>query len=226
MTPTGSEFSLSADDREEKNEHLSDLEARNRELQARIANLMSGKPVNGNVSPAPQTSVSPSEQRPHQDAEALAALEAEKKRANEEATRATAALARIAELETQVRFNERAVKERESRIEALERSFKVKEDEVEKARLDSEARTRELSGKLDDAESLVISLKAVVEEVREGKKEETEAIIGGKDKEIELLTGKVNRLTSELAEERRELGSQIEELRLAGQVSNFRPLIS
>ncbi|KAF8530397.1 hypothetical protein BU17DRAFT_36275 [Hysterangium stoloniferum] len=200
------------------NDQLSDLETRNRELQERIANLMNGKPVNGDVSPAQRLSVSPSEHSQHQpDAETLATLEAEKKRANEEAVRATTALARVAELETQVRFNERAVKERESRIEALERSFKTKEDEVEKARLDSEVQVRELSGKLGDADSLIISLKAVVEEVREGKKEETEAIIGAKDKEIELLSGKVNRLASELEEERRELGSQIEELRLAGQ---------
>jgi len=136
----------------------------------------------------------------------------------EEKERVKAHLSRIAELETQVRFNERAVKERESRLEALERTLKTKEEEVEKSRSEGELRAKELMRKLADAEALVISLKAAVEEVREGQKEETQAIIGTKEKEIELLNGKVGRLVTELEGERKELGLQIEELRQAGQV--------
>ncbi|KAF8591027.1 hypothetical protein K439DRAFT_1657108 [Ramaria rubella] len=227
ITPTESEY---ADERDGESEPHVDLAARNRELQERIASLTSGRPVNGIVSRAPTPSVGVGVTSTEVQAllEAKAALEAkaereakatlEAKTALEESkTRATTALARVSELETQVRFNERAVKERESRIEALERSLKGKDEDVDKARLEGEARVRELSGKLEDSEALVGSLKAAVEEVREGKKEETEAIIGAKNKEIELLSAKAARAAAELEEERRELGSQIDELRLAGQ---------
>lgn len=197
-------------DRDDKNENILDLEARNKELQERIADLMNGKSPNGVISPVPPSTPSDM-QRPLVD---NTAFEAEK-------ARATAALTRVSELETQVRFHERAVKERESRIDALERSVKGKEEEVDKARTEGDARVRELTGKLEDSESLVGSLKAAVEEVRAGKKEETEAIIGAKDKEIELLSAKVLRAVTELEDERRELGSQIDELRQAGQVKHL-----
>ena len=212
-TPTGSEYSVGGDDKEDSREQVSELEARNRELQERIANLMSGKSVNGtsslSVSPAPG------------DASPLPPVAEDMVHAKlleEEKERVKAHLSRIAELETQVRFNERAVKERESRLEALERTLKTKEEEVEKSRSEGELRAKELMRKLADAEALVVSLKAAVEEVREGQKEETQAIIGTKEKEIELLNGKVGRLVTELEGERKELGLQIEELRQAGQV--------
>ena len=205
-TPTGSEFSV---DRDDKSDYATDLEVRNKELQERIANLMNGKPVNGVTPSVPPSSVSPDDmQRSTVDNTALEA----------ETARATAALTRVSELETQVRFHERAVKERESRIDAIERSLRGKDEEVDKARAEGEARVRELTGKLEDSDSLVTSLKAAVEEVRAGKKEETEAIIGAKDKEIELLGAKVVRAVTELEDDRRELGSQIDELRQAGQV--------
>jgi DNA repair exonuclease SbcCD ATPase subunit len=67
----------------------------------------------------------------------------------------------------------------------------------------------------------VASLKVAVEEVREGKKEEVQAIIEAKDKEIELLNSQVARVASDLEMERKDLGEQIDELRQAGQARNF-----
>ncbi|KIJ49403.1 hypothetical protein M422DRAFT_44776 [Sphaerobolus stellatus SS14] len=212
-TPTGSEYSVGNEGGEEKSEHTVDLEARNRELQERIANLMNGKAVSVNGS-STNASVSPA--LPEEPAEPAEPMVSEKL-LEEEKERVKTQLARIAELETQVRFNERAVKERESRLEALERNFKNKEEEMEKSKTDGESKIKELTGKLEDAEALVVSLKAAVEEVREGKKEEAQAIIGAKDKEIELLSAKVLRVVQELEDERKELGTQIDELRQAGQ---------
>ncbi|GJJ06534.1 hypothetical protein Clacol_000726 [Clathrus columnatus] len=211
VTPTGSEYSVGGDDKD-KIDHIADLEARNRELQERIAALTSGS--NGGISPLSDTLLAAPSPSPPPPPSSTAfyntALEEEK-------ARTTAAQARISELETQVRFHERAVKERESRLESAGRDLKSKGEEIERVRAENEARIRELTSKLNDAEALVGNLRAAVEEVREGKKEETEAIVGAKDKEIELLNGKVARLVSEFEEERRELITQIEELRKAGQ---------
>lgn len=226
MTPTGSDYSFGGEDRDEK-DHIAELEARNKELQERIANLMNGKGISENEAvssaalPSPDSNnalsvtTSPTPQPPPivpvVDNTAL----------EEEKARTVAAQSRISELETQVRFHERAIKERESRLDSIGRELKNKEEEIEKVRVEGDARVRELKAKLDDAEALIDSLRAAVEEVREGKKEEAEAIVGAKDKEIALLNAKVSRLTSEFEGEKTDLTSQIEELRKAGQVVPF-----
>jgi len=47
-----------------------------------------------------------------------------------------------------------------------------------------DTQTQELAWKLENAESLVRSLNAAVEDVRVVEKEETEAIVGANDKEM------------------------------------------
>ncbi|KAI0759824.1 hypothetical protein BD413DRAFT_487303 [Trametes elegans] len=126
------------------------------------------------------------------------------------------ATARVSELEAAARTTERALAERDAAAEALQRTAEQAARDAEKARAESEARLRDAQSQLADRDALVKQLKAAVE-AREGEQSENAAVLTAKNTEIALLEARVQKAYAELEEERRELGSQIDELRQAGQ---------
>lgn len=142
-------------------------------------------------------------------------------RANDEKHHATererdTALSSLAEMEKEVRGLERRLNEKDSRFEALERSHSQTAAELERSRTESEARLNDLQAKLQTGEALVKSLKQAIE-VKEGAEHESGALLKAKNAEIALLEGRLEKVSTELDIERKELGAQIEELRQAGQ---------
>ncbi len=127
------------------------------------------------------------------------------------------ALARVVELETSVKSVERNLHDRDLKIEVLERSLSNGSADTDKARAEGEARVRDLQSLLDDKDALLSSLKVSLA-LKEGAETETHAHIIAKDAEINLLETRVKKAYAELEDERRELGSQVNALRHAGQV--------
>ncbi|TBU31589.1 hypothetical protein BD311DRAFT_98494 [Dichomitus squalens] len=106
--------------------------------------------------------------------------------------------------------------EREAQIETLQRAAEQAARDIEKVRADGEARLRDVQSKLEDREALIVQLKQAVE-AREGEQSESAGMLKAKNAEIALLEARVQKVSAELEEERRELGGQVEELRRAGQ---------
>lgn len=125
---------------------------------------------------------------------------------------------RIATLETSLKAQERSLDERETKIQGLERSMKETALDISKIKSDNENRVRDLQAKLDDSDSLNKNLKELLE-AKEGKENASDAVLTAKSTEISVLEGRVEKVYKELEEERRELGSQVDELRKAGQAS-------
>lgn len=126
------------------------------------------------------------------------------------------ALLRIQDLEGQLKASERSLNERLSKISNLERSIQSSATELESVRADRDARLRDLETKLEDNEHLVSRLKEAIE-VKSNEAGQNEGVIQAKNAEIGLLEGRVKKANSELEDVRRDLISQVEELRRAGQ---------
>jgi chromosome segregation ATPase len=127
------------------------------------------------------------------------------------------ALARVAELEVSVKSVERNLHDRDLKIEVLERTLSNASADTDKARAEGETRVRDLQSLLDDKDTLLSSLKESLA-LKEGAETETHGLIIAKDAEIYLLEARVKKAYGELEDERRELGSQVDALRHAGQV--------
>lgn len=126
------------------------------------------------------------------------------------------ALSSMAEMEKEIRSLERRFSEKDSKCEALERSHSQTTAELERVKAESETRMNDLQAKLDTNEALVKSLKEAIQH-KEGAEHESDALLKAKNAEITLLQGRLEKVSSELDMERRELGGQIDELRQAGQ---------
>lgn len=126
------------------------------------------------------------------------------------------ALLRIQDLEGQLKASERSLNERLSKVSNLERSIQSSATELESVRADRDARLRDLETKLEDNEHLVSRLKEAIE-VKSNEAGQNEGVIQAKNAEIGLLEGRVKKANSELEDVRRDLISQVEELRRAGQ---------
>ncbi|KAI6046219.1 hypothetical protein EDC04DRAFT_2632497 [Pisolithus marmoratus] len=122
----------------------------------------------------------------------------------------------MAEMEKDLRSLERKFSEKDSKCEALERSHSQTTAELERLKAESETRMNDLQAKIDTSESLVKSLKEAIQH-KEGAEHESDALLKAKNAEITLLRGRLEKVSSELDIERRELGGQIDELRQAGQ---------
>jgi CAP-Gly domain-containing linker protein 1 len=133
------------------------------------------------------------------------------------------ALTRVAELEVSVKSVERNLHDRDLKIEVLERSLSNVSADTDKARAEGETRVRDLQSLLDDKDALLSSLKESLA-LKEGAETETHALIIAKDAEINLLEARVKKAYGELEDDRRELGSQVDALRHAGQVRLCSPL--
>jgi len=127
---------------------------------------------------------------------------------------------RVSTLEATAKTQERTLAERESRIESLERAVKESALDLTQLKTDSENRQKELQSKLQDNEEMLKNLKEVIT-AKEGQETESGAVLVAKDKEIALLESRVEKTSKEWEEERTELQRQVQELRLAGQVSRF-----
>lgn len=134
------------------------------------------------------------------------------------------ALAIVAETEKELRVMERKLSEKDSKVESLERSNAQTAAELERAKAENEARLNDTQAKLDTSEALVRSLKEVIE-AKEGAEHKSDTVLNAKNAEISLLEARLEKVSSELDVERRELGSQIDELRQAGQVMAFKLLL-
>jgi CAP-Gly domain-containing linker protein 1 len=128
-----------------------------------------------------------------------------------------ATVQRASELEASLRTIERNGIEKQGKIEVLERLVMEAKEDVAKARAEGEARTKEVKLKLEESETLVGSLKGLIE-AKASAASENDANLAANQAEIEVLRGQVVRITNDLEQERKELGSHIDELRRAGQV--------
>ena len=135
------------------------------------------------------------------------------------------ALATVGETEKELRVMERKLCEKDSKMESLERSNAQTAAELERAKAENEARLNDLQAKLDTNEALVRSLKEAIE-AKEGAEHESDALLKAKNAEISLLEARLQKVSTELEVERKELGLQIDELRQAGQVSALELLLS
>jgi chromosome segregation ATPase len=129
-----------------------------------------------------------------------------------------AAMASVSSTESQLRTLERKLTERESRIESFERVALQTTSELERLKNEHEARVADLQAKLDTNESLVKSLKEAIA-MKEGAEHDRDALLKAKNDEIGLLEGRLDKVSSELEADRKELNAQIDELRQAGQVN-------
>lgn len=127
---------------------------------------------------------------------------------------------RVSTLEAAAKTQERALAERESKIESLERAVKEASLDLIQLKTDSENRQKELQSKLEDNEEMLKNLKEVLT-AKEGQETESGAVLAAKDKEITLLQTRTEKASKEWEEERTELQRQVQELRLAGQVSRL-----
>lgn len=128
---------------------------------------------------------------------------------------------KLPELEDKLRGNERTLSERQTKIDSLDRAVSDAQEETKRAKADGESRVKDVQAKLDESEALVTSLKKVIDDKSEAA-DENNAQLQAKNAEIEVLQGKVARLSSDLESERRELTSQVDDLRQAGQVRTLR----
>jgi len=124
---------------------------------------------------------------------------------------------KLSEVEDKLRGNERTLIERQTKIDSLDRAVADAQDETKRARSEGESRVKDVQAKLDESEVLVTSLKKVIDDKSEAA-DENNAQLQAKNAEIEVLQGKVARLSVDLESERKELTSQVDDLRQAGQV--------
>jgi CAP-Gly domain-containing linker protein 1 len=214
----------------------SDLRSNGRAIQDKIASLLSAR--KSQPAEVDTSSVTPAPSNPDGGTllhDRVAELEAENQRLNilisglqgeelEHGRRTNSmredrdqALARVTELEASVKSVERNLHDRDLKIEVFERSLSNAAADTDKARAEGEARVRDLQSLLDDKDALLSSLKESLA-LKEGAETETHALIITKDTEINLLETRAKKAYSELEDERRELGNQVDALRHAGQV--------
>ena len=130
-----------------------------------------------------------------------------------------AALQRASELEAALRTSEKSSIEKQSKIESLERLVNEVREDVTKARSEGDTRVKEVKTQLEESETLVTSLKGLMD-AKASAASENDANLAAKQAEIDVLRAQVARVTNDLEQERKELGSHVDELRRAGQVSS------
>lgn len=241
--PSPSSRSVSLNDPDVRPRSSAELVSDGRQLQERIEGLLSGK-----VTPTSQAAISP---RPSSAASEFSAvvgddaikrlqaqldgLQAENMRLREQLiakdsseesyARALkekeAAFRQLSAIEALSKAKEASMRELNLKVETLERNLLDAHSVREKATVEAEGRFNDLQSKLEEANILVRSLKDAAE-AKEGAEVENGALIRAKDAEITLLQSRVEKITIQLDTERKELGAQVDELRQAGQVPEYR----
>jgi CAP-Gly domain-containing linker protein 1 len=149
----------------------------------------------------------------HEKAEDYAALEALRSERD-------SVLDRVAAMELQIKTAERTLSERDSKLDSLQRAVQQSTAELESQKSESANRVKELQSKVDDHEALVQELKAALE-TKQGRESENDAVVRAKNAEIVLLQSRVDKASADFDNERKDLISQVTELREAGQVMKF-----
>lgn len=129
-------------------------------------------------------------------------------------------MTRISELEAQVKTTERSVNERNSRIESLERQLSQSAAHSERQNTEAENRLKDLQAKLDDGDSMVKNLKEAIE-AKEGLENQNDSVLKAKNTEIALLESRLQKISADWDQDKKELGARVDELRQAGQVCQF-----
>ena len=124
---------------------------------------------------------------------------------------------KLSELEDKLHGHERTLIERQSKMDSLDRAVADAQEETKRAKSEGDSRVKDVQARLDDSEALVTSLKQVIDDKSEAA-DKNDAQLQAKNAEIEVLQGKVTRLSADLESERKELTSQVDDLRQAGQV--------
>ncbi|KDN40486.1 hypothetical protein RSAG8_08106, partial [Rhizoctonia solani AG-8 WAC10335] len=231
ITPTSTSSAGGDDD---KPSVMSVLDANNHAIQEKIALLIAG----------PRTSSSPASPISRGDDERVALLEKEIESLRAEVRDKTASIAEeAAVLNAAI---ERAVTLEEDKRLALERVVELEGasssvDDVQKAKEEAETRLSDVEAKMKDTESRLAELESKLEEAdkklaeaedkakdAEAKRVEAETSLetlkashaselDAKSEQVSKLEMRISSLETDLQFERRELGQQIDELRLAGQ---------
>lgn len=124
---------------------------------------------------------------------------------------------RLTILESELSASTQAAKNLQGSLDAAQRSMKQAEDERERERMEAKLAQKDFSARLQESEALVAGLREAVETKEKGE-DAGEAETLARKKEIEVLQNRVGRLSTELEQERTELGAQVDALRKAGQV--------
>lgn len=125
---------------------------------------------------------------------------------------------RLTILESELTAASSTSHELQASIQALERAAAVAGEDRARAEAEAKQVARDAAAKLEEADTLVASLKQAVEAQAKGDNDHS-AEVQAKAKEIEILQGKVARLGGDLDREREELRGEMKTLQRAGQVS-------
>lgn len=124
---------------------------------------------------------------------------------------------RITELENQTKLTERSLDERNSKVESLERQIQQYSADLDRQKTDGEIRTKDLQTKVDDGEEMLKNLKGAIE-AKEGLENQNDSVLKAKNAEITLLESRMQKMSTDWDQERKQLMAQVDELRQAGQV--------
>ncbi|CAE6539780.1 unnamed protein product [Rhizoctonia solani] len=233
ITPTSTSSAGGGDD--DKPNVMSVLDANNHAIQEKIALLIAGTRTSSNpTSPVSRTGDDERVAQLEKEIESLRA-EVRDKTASiaEEAAVLNAAIERAVTLEEDKRLALERIVELEGASSSVADVHKAKEEaesrlsEMEAKIKDTEVRLAELEAKLEEADKKLVEAEEKAKDA-EAKRAEAEASLealktshaselDAKSEQISNLESRVSGLETDLQFERRELGQQIDELRLAGQ---------
>ena len=127
------------------------------------------------------------------------------------------AVRRIAHLEAELFASENALQVQRVHSSALEQDYRRVSTEFETLKINKDSRIEELQKKLDDDAVLVKRLEDSADR-QAAIAQQQESLCKTKEAEMGVLEFRIEKAYTELQDEKRELGAQIEELRKAGQV--------
>lgn len=127
------------------------------------------------------------------------------------------AVRRIAQLEAELFTSENALQAQRMHSSALEQDYLRVTTELETLRISRDSRVEELQKKLDDDAAHVKTLVDSADR-QAALAQQQEFLCKTREGEMAILELRIEKAYTELQDEKRELGAQIEELRMAGQV--------
>jgi DNA repair exonuclease SbcCD ATPase subunit len=130
------------------------------------------------------------------------------------------AVGRIAQLESELLACENALQTQRTHSSSLEQDYRRVTTEFETLQLGRDSRLEEWQKKLDDGDALVKTMEDAVDR-QAAIAQHQESLCKTKEAEIAVLELRIEKAYTELQDEKKELGTQIEELRIAGQVCPF-----
>lgn len=130
------------------------------------------------------------------------------------------ALSQLSTARNETASAQRIVEDKQAKIDSLSQSntsLTTQVNGLQDSAREAETKTKDLTAIVDEKESLIKTLKEAVE-AKAGKEDEAAAAIKAKDVEIGLLESRIKRAAADFDDERKDLLTQVDELRTAGQV--------